>query len=70
MVSLSHLPQPTAEACGLQTGRFSVVPERKVGRMRKEKRIRILATLCSLPTLPNTAGAGEDLLCTARSRHT
>lgn len=45
MVSLSHLPLPTAEACGLQIDRFSLTPEREKGRGWKEEKIEILATL-------------------------
>lgn len=41
---------------------FSLAPERKGGKGRKEERIGILVTLCSLPILPNTGGAGRDLL--------
>lgn len=60
MVSLAHLPLPTAEACGLQM----VQPcSREEGREREKGREDWdLGNLCSLPILPNTGGAGRDLL--------
>lgn len=58
------LPLPTVEACG--SSNWQIQPcSREEGRERgkKEERIGILVTLCSLHVLANSQGSGRDLLC-------